>query len=102
MSPRDDYHGYPTGMGGRISITRAEFSEKATHLVELSEDWVDKIDMEEALFSMIIRLRKSVIGLPIPPPDDVEKDWAKLEGGASCTSTLMGLTPLTSPSRSIC
>ena len=81
VSPRDDYHGYPTGMGGRISITRAEFSEKATHLVELSEDWVDKIDMEEALFSMIIRLRKSVIGLHIPPPDDVEKDWAKWEGG---------------------
>ena len=39
ISPRDNYHGYPTGMGGRIAIQRSEFVDKATKLIELSEDW---------------------------------------------------------------
>ena len=54
VSPRDDYEGYPTGAGGRNSISRDEFVDKATHLIELSEDWLEKVDNKEALLSTII------------------------------------------------
>ena len=54
---------------------------KATHLVELSEDWLDIADNKQSLFSMIIQLRCITIGDPVPPPDDVEADWARWQGG---------------------
>ena len=81
VSPRDDYQGSPTGAGGRNSISRDEFVDKATHLIELSEDWLEKVDNKEALLSTIIQLRKISIGSPLPPPDDVDPDWARWEGG---------------------
>jgi hypothetical protein len=77
VSPRDDYQGYPTGAGGRNSISRDEFVDKATHLIELSEDWLEKVDNKEALLSTIIQLRKISIGSPLPPPDDVDPNWAR-------------------------
>ena len=43
ISPRDNYRGYPTGMGGRLSIERSEYTDKATHLVELGLDWPHKM-----------------------------------------------------------
>ena len=69
VSPKDDYQGYPTSAGGRNSISRGEFVEKAMHLIELSEDWLEKVDNKEALLSTIIQLRKISIGSSLPPPD---------------------------------
>ena len=81
VSPRNDYQGYPTGMGGRNSISRVEFAANAKELVELSEDWLEIKDGFEVLKSMIIRLRSPTIGSSLPPPDDVEDKWATWHGG---------------------
>ena len=81
MSPRNDYHGYPKGMSGHVTISREEFVANAKKLIELSEDWREMKDGLEVLKSMIIQLRSPTIGNSLPPPDDVKDNWATWQGG---------------------
>ena len=44
VSPKDDYWGYPTGMGGRQQMSRVDLKLKSQGLVELGTDWFDNHD----------------------------------------------------------
>ncbi len=64
VSPRDNYRGYPTGMGGRVAIARSEFKNKSDGLVQLGTDWFDQAEGSQALHSRVIRVTDITITSP--------------------------------------
>jgi len=81
VSARDDYQGYPTGMGGRNSMGKEVFVDSVTALVELSLDW---IGTEEHLSVTMSRVFRSRVNKPkfetYTCPDSTES-WARWPGG---------------------
>jgi hypothetical protein len=79
VSPKHNYRGYPTGMGGRITITRTEFKSEAEGLVQLGTDWFDQEDGLQAIHSRVIKFMEVTI---IPPVRvTYSSDWARWNGG---------------------
>jgi hypothetical protein len=79
VSARDDYHGYPTGMGSRQKMKLTSLIDGASHLVELAADWFGDIDGKQVLQSRItcIRAKKMVRRRAVT----IDSEWAKWPGG---------------------
>ena len=81
ISPRNEYQGYPTGMGGRNAIMRSEFIREATHLVEMGIDWSEKLGGSQVTLSRIMQLRRGSIVDSKPIEEVISREWAEWGGG---------------------
>ena len=54
VSPKNDYWGYPTGMGGRVSILSEELRRKSEGLVECLRQVVLPRDIRESRWYLLI------------------------------------------------
>jgi hypothetical protein len=79
VSPRDDYHGYPTGMGSRQLMSTEDLRHGSSHLVELGSDWFGTFNGAQVMQSRIICMRPKSI-TPLQPTADLD-NWAKWPGG---------------------
>ena len=59
VSARDNYWGYPTGMGGRRTLPKEDWERDATALVEMGTDWYEMVDAHETLTARVIRIRRN-------------------------------------------
>jgi hypothetical protein len=67
VSPRDDYYGYPTGMGSRQMINMESLRSGSTHLVELGADWFGVLGGAQALQSRIMGIKAKKLALVDQP-----------------------------------
>ncbi len=79
VSAKDDYWGYPTGMGGRRLIPISKLIEKSDALVEMGTDWFENHDDLESLHSRVLQVRSmSARRVQMIPESD---SWAHWSGG---------------------
>jgi hypothetical protein len=75
VSPEMNYHGYPTGMGGRQAISKQEFRASGA-LVELGMDWIGEIRGKQVLMCRLMNERPMRMRIP-DPPAGLDANWAR-------------------------
>ena len=81
VSARDNYWGYPTGMGGRRTLPKEDWERDATALVEMGTDWYEMVDAYETLTARVIRIRRNRTAPLVNDPGITSPDWARWPGG---------------------